>query len=130
MPKPDSCNPVVLTIDVGSSSVRAILLDQQANPIPGIETHHSYEFQTTADGGVEIDADTLVGWVTTAIDGVLAKVGEVFPSKKENPGICSRIAGVAVSTFWHNLVGVGSYDKAINTFYSWADMRRAAAVEY
>ena len=129
MPKPDSSNPVVLTIDVGSSSVRAILFDQQANPIPGIETHHSYEFQTTADGGVEIDADTLVGWVTTAIDGVLAKVGEVFPSKKENPGICSRIAGVAVSTFWHNLVGVGSHDQAITPVYSWADTRSAAAAE-
>ena len=129
MPKPDSSDPIVLILDVGSSSVRAILFDQQANPIPGIEARQSYEFQTTADGGVEIDADTLLGWVTTVIDAVLAKAGEVSPSKKESAGVCSRIRGAAVSTFWHNLVGVGSHDQAITPVYSWADTRSAAAVE-
>ena len=128
-PKPDPSDPVVLTLDVGSSSVRAILFDQQANPIDGIDAHHSYEFQTTADGGVEIDADALLGWAIDVIDTVLARAGQMLPFKKGSSKYGSRIARVATSTFWHNLVGVDSHHQAVTPVYSWADTRSVAVVE-
>src|SRR5438093_2042779 len=61
----------------------------------------------------------LLHLVIEVLDEVLAKVGALAP----------RIAGVAVSTFWHNLVGVDSYDQATTPIYSWADTRSAAAAE-
>ena len=43
--------------------------------------------------------------------------------------LAPRIVGVAVSTFWHNVVGVDSHSEAITPIYSWADTRSAAAAE-
>jgi gluconokinase len=111
--------PLVLTIDVGSSSARAILFDDRANAIDGMSARRSYEFQTTPDGGVEIAADALLDLVVGVLDETLHKAGERS----------SGIVAVAVSTFWHNLVGVDSNGRAITPVYSWADTRSAAAAE-
>src|SRR3954447_7418588 len=109
--------PLVLTIDVGSSSVRAIVFDHQTQKVEGLEAHQSYEFQTTADGGVEVSADMLLDLVVNTVDEVLHRAGE----------LSAKIAAVAVSTFWHNLLGVGPQNQAVTPVYSWADTRSASA---
>ena len=109
--------PLILTLDVGSSSVRAILFGDRTNAIDGMSAHRHYEFQTTLDGGVEIPAETLLNLVIEVIDEVLGKAGK----------LCGNVAAVAVSTFWHNLVGIDSQNEAITPVYSWADTRSAAA---
>ncbi len=116
---PSSKTPLILTIDIGSSSVRAIFFDGGANVLDHMSAHRSYTFETTPDGGVEIPAETLLDLVLEVIDEVLGTAGNLHPN----------IAAVAVSTFWHNLVGVDSRDEAITPVYSWADTRSAAAAE-
>jgi gluconokinase len=111
--------PLILTIDVGSSSVRAILFDDRANSVDGMSARRSYEFHTTPDGGVEIPAEMLLNLVIEVLDEVLAKAGDLLAS----------VVAVSVSTFWHNLVGVDSDGQAITPVYSWADTRSAAAAE-
>jgi gluconokinase len=111
--------PLILTIDAGSSSVRAILFDDRANSVDGMSARRSYEFHTTPDGGVEIPAGMLLNLVIEVLDELLAKAGDLL----------SSVVAVSVSTFWHNLVGVDSDWQAITPIYSWADTRSAAAAE-
>ncbi|MEW5975020.1 MAG: gluconokinase [Acidobacteriota bacterium] len=109
----------VLSIDVGSSSVRAIVYDAEANPVKGLAAHRSYEFNTTADGGVEVDASFLTNLVFECLDQVAARL--------KDRGI--RPAGVAISTFWHNLLGIDAGHHPVTPIYSWADTRSLLAAQ-
>jgi len=107
--------PLVVTLDVGSSSVRALAFDSGGRAVA--ERQLEYAMDTTPDGGVEIDAERLVALTAEALDGLLGEVG------------AAAVAGVAVSTFWHTLLGVDRAGRARTPLYSWADTRSAAAVE-
>ncbi len=116
----DAQSPFVLTFDVGTSSVRALLYDARARPIDGMTAQITHEMTTTADGGVFCDADALVERTAKVIDGVLSAVG----------ADAEKIGGVASDTFWHNVVGVDADGAAITPLYTWADTRsERAAVE-
>ncbi|MCY3756847.1 MAG: gluconokinase [Acidobacteria bacterium] len=112
-------DPLILTIDAGSSSVRASIHDRRGRAVSGLEARRPYQFATTSDGGVEVGADALFKLVVETIEEVLARCG---PRS-------SGIAAVAMSTFWHNLVGVDGEGRALTPVYSWADTRSAAAAE-
>jgi len=110
---------MILTLDIGSSAVRAGLYNREAQLERGLSARRDYEFRTTADGGAEVEADILFELVCQVIDEVLAKAGE---SSKE-------ITAVAVSTFWHYLMGLGSEQEPLTPVYSWADTRSTRAAE-
>ncbi|MHB8644279.1 MAG: gluconokinase [Thermomicrobiales bacterium] len=113
----DAQPPFVLTFDVGTSSVRALLYDAQARSIDGVTAQIAHEMTTTADGGVFCDADALVARTAKVIDGVLSAAGEH----------AAKIGGVASDTFWHNVVGVNGDGAAITPLYTWADTRSEGA---
>lgn len=117
-PGPVPRPPFIVTLDVGSSSVRALCFDATGSALP-IERQDKYEPDRTPDGGVEIDADKLVSLAIEALDGLLADLG---------PQV-DVVAAVAVSAFWHTLLGVGADGRARTPLYSWADTRSAGAVE-
>ena len=52
--------PAYLTLDAGSSSVRTVLFDSMDGGSTGFGTQLPYAFDTTPDGGVQIDPDRLV----------------------------------------------------------------------
>ncbi len=114
-----SSDPLILTVDAGSSAVRATVYDHAARAVDGLEARRAYEFATTPDGGVEVGAEALFERVVEVIDEVLDRGGRQ----------CSGIAAVAMSTFWHNLLGVDAQGRALTPIYSWADTRSAAAAE-
>src|SRR5881628_1904785 len=87
--------PVVVTLDVGSSSVRACCFDAAGRALP-IECQRTYAPDTTPDGGVEIDAERLLAMTAETLDGLLAALGPR----------AGAVAAVATSTFWHTLLGV------------------------
>jgi len=109
--------PLVVTLDVGTSSVRAFLFDRLGRGVEGVEGRRAYEMQTTPDGGVEADAEALFDRVQRSLDDLLEQAGPLR----------QRIGGVAVSTFWHSVLGVGSDASPLTPVYSWADTRSAAA---
>ncbi len=111
--------PFVLTFDVGTSSVRAVLYDAGARSVAGMSAQIAHEMETTADGGVFCDADALVGRTAAAIEGALAKAEAV--------GLAGDIAAVASDTFWHNLIGVDDGGRAITPVITWADTRNTRA---
>ena len=115
---PSLTDPIVATLDVGSSSVRALAFDRLGGALD-LGCQRPYETTTTPDGGVEVDADRLLALTLEALDGLVEALGPRGP----------RVAAVATSTFWHTVLGVGPDDRAVTPLYSWADTRSAGAVD-
>lgn len=110
-----SANTRILAVDVGSSSVRASLYDGAANYVEGSESQLEYGFDGTRDGGATKDADELLDLVVRAIDRTLFRLGD------------KRISAIAMSTFWHSLLGLDNEGKPTTPILSWADRRAAGA---
>lgn len=115
----DAEAPLALAIDVGSSSVRAMLFDRLGRDVEGLKAQLPYAMRTSADGGVEADAEELLALAGRAVDELLALAG----------ALGERIGCVGLSCFWHSLVGVGEGGEALTPVYTWADTRSAAAAE-
>ena len=103
-------------MDVGSSSVRAELFDDSGGGIENTEVKLDYEFEYTPDGGAAKDADELLELVVRAVDGALSEAGD------------AEISGVAMSTFWHSVLGLDSDGRPTTPILTWADRRAAEAV--
>ncbi|HYN84876.1 MAG TPA: gluconokinase [Pyrinomonadaceae bacterium] len=112
--------PFTLALDVGTSSVRASLYDALAREVSGASARAARDFTKTPDGGHERDADELVETVARTVDELLARVP---------PELSAHVERVAVSCFWHSLVGVGVACEAVTPVYGWADTRAAAEAE-
>ena len=105
--------PLILALDIGTSSVRAALYDSDAKPLRGGSVKIEHSLHVTADGGSEIDADEAFAQVVAAIDAVLEKT-----SKLDRP-----IGFVAASSFWHSLVGIDADGRPTTKVLGWADTR-------
>ena len=81
----------VVSLDAGSSSVRALVYDESGEPEPG-DAHLAYE---------DLDADSLVD----ACKRVLAQVGDGD--------------AVAISCFWHSLVALDENDRPLTPVLTW-----------
>ena len=86
----------ILTLDAGSSSVRTLLYDANARQVEGFGSQLTYEANTTADGGVEIDADKLLALAVHSLSDIHGQM--------QSAG--RRPSAFAFSSFWHNLLGV------------------------
>ena len=67
--------PYILALDIGTSSVRALLFDSSGAAVPHMLAQHTYALNTSSDGEVSVDADMLVDLVAQSIDEVLAAAG-------------------------------------------------------
>ena len=66
---------LVMALDVGTSSARALCFDASGRPVPGAEGRVAYDAITGPDGAAELDPATLLEAVASAIDGCLAGAG-------------------------------------------------------
>ena len=105
----------VLSIDIGSSSVRAALYDGLARQIADAAAQVPYRFDVTSDGGVEIDADVLFGHVVQSIDETLARASQSHV----------EVEGVGVSAFASSVLGLDSDGRACTPVYTYADTRNS-----
>lgn len=110
----------MLSLDVGTSSVRALLYDRRARVVPGEEAHLPYQPRIAADGTAEVDSERLISLTRRAVAQVLAGTG----AKSGRP-----IAAVGVSTFWHGLLAADPEGKPLTPLYLWSDTRSADAAE-
>ena len=107
--------PLVLILDIGTSSVRGALYDELGEEIPGTQARVERSLSTTSDGGAELNAREAIEQTARTIDDVLARSGHLK----------ARIQTVAVSCFWHSLVGIDAEGSPLTPVFGWADMRAA-----
>ncbi|MBK9153908.1 MAG: gluconokinase [Chloracidobacterium sp.] len=110
---------MILSIDIGSSSVRTALFDSTARLVSKTFVRHEWRSEKTNQSAAEIDADKALDQVGRAIDEMLLRAEDVK----------GEITHAAVSCFWHSLVGVDEKGKPTTKVLGWADTRgRDAAV--
>ena len=108
---------VVLSFDIGTSGVRAGLFNDRGDEIAGSRISLTNEFSDLASGN-DVDAEDLMEFVFRAIDTAVTRAESVV----------SRIDYVALSCFWHSLVGIDREGQATTPIFGWADTRAANAV--
>lgn len=109
--------PLVLTLDIGTSSARALVFGRDARPLEGLESRRTHSVRTTPDGGAELDGPFLLSQVEGTIDEILAKLGPR----------AADLRAVACCTFWHSVMGVDDRDEPVTPVYTWADTRAEPA---
>ncbi|MCC6176271.1 MAG: gluconokinase [Chloroflexi bacterium] len=108
--------PLVLALDVGTTTVRAEAYDARGRAIAGVSASKECPVRTTPDGGVEMDADALFEQTVRAIDEALGAAATVLGSDY-------AIRAVGTSTFWHSFLGVGADGRPTTPLILWADSR-------
>jgi gluconokinase len=108
-----------LTLDVGSSSVRALIYDETGRQVAGLGSQLPYEVVTTADGGVEMDADELA---SLAIRSLTEIHRQVLAAGRP-------VHAFAFATFWHNVLGVDAGGHPVTPILHVFDTRSAAAAK-
>jgi gluconokinase len=116
---PGGRNRPVLTLDVGTSSVRAMLWGADTDTKPGWEAEIPHEMTVTPDGGVETDPRALFKRTVRSIDTLLTRVDER----------AANIRAVGISTFWHSVMGVSARHKPLTPLFTWADTRSQPAAD-
>lgn len=108
------CDVAILAFDLGSSSVRATVLDEQLHPLPGAVSRRRVALRQDATGAAELDADRYVEAVCECLDDLSA---------------AGHLAGVhtaAASSQWHSLVPLDEHDRPAGPGLSWMDLRAQA----
>ena len=104
----------ILVLDLGSSSVRALLFDESANLLAQVTHRHS--FTTTPPGASTLDVAELQARVESCLDEILR-----LPQ-------ASDIRAVGMDTFVGNILGVDAKGRAVTPVYTYADTRSAEDV--
>ena len=92
---------------MGTSGVRAALFDEAGNQIEGAQAVTRRELS----GFAELDPDALVAEVVRTRDELLVRFGGV------------DLEAVAISAFWHSLMGVDENGAPTTPLLTWADTR-------
>jgi gluconokinase len=103
---------LLLSIDVGTSGVRAALFDERGDEVKGAQARSRRAVATVSDFA-ELDADLIVDEVVKAVDELLAQHS------------AAQIEFIAISAFWHSLMGVDDAGKPTTSLLTWADTRAA-----
>jgi gluconokinase len=108
--------PLVLALDIGSSSVRAALHDQLGRSLKGCAVQVLYAWEVDASGSVRLSHRTLLKVVEEALDQLVRVAG---------PLVGEVVAG-GVSCFLHSIAGLDDQGRPMTPVLSWADTTSAA----
>ena len=107
--------PFILTLDVGTSSVRALLYDAHGQLVPGTGTQEHYQVHTAADGTNEDNPVVALERIARCIDTTLAQAGS----------LAYQIGAVAVATLVSNLLAIDAHGHPLTPLITYADTRNA-----
>jgi gluconokinase len=97
----------VLSLDLGTSSVRVRVYDESGTALEGVEAQTPYE----PTEGV-LDPERLVDVARGAVDEVLRELG-------------APVDAYATSCFWHSLLALDARDRPLTPVLTWRDLRSA-----
>jgi gluconokinase len=109
--------PVLLALDIGTSGVRAALFDERGEELLKASVRINFRTNSFAEFGT-IDADVLLEQVAQAIDLLFA-----------NCESTTAIELIAVSCFWHSLLGLDEAGRPTTAVLGWSDPRAAEAAK-
>src|ERR1051326_5717519 len=101
----------LLVIYAGTAGVRTALFDERGAFVPGAQARNRRAFTSVPDFA-ELDADQIVAEVVTTIDELLAN-------------FTGQIDLIAISAFWHSLIGIDIAGLPTTPLLTWADTRAA-----
>jgi gluconokinase len=107
-----SLDPVVLAIDIGTSSVRTALFDRNAQRTPHSNADQVYRVRHTAGHGAELDPQVLLRATRKCL--------------RHTRRLTMRpVDAVGGSGFWHSLLGLDRAGQPLTPIFTWADARCA-----
>ena len=106
----------VLALDLGTSSVRAVVYDTRGQMVAPTLCDLPYKVRTTDPGEVSSNPDDLVRLIATSIDAALKA------ARKEKVDIIAA----AAACYWHSLMGVDRKGRPPTELLTWADTRSAS----
>jgi len=101
----------VLALDLGTSSVRALACDDDAEPIKGIEARRAVPPRQDAGGAGELDPDVYLAALCGCLDDLQAT------------GLLYRVEKVATSSQWHSVLALGADRRPASFALTWLDTR-------
>ncbi|BCJ35455.1 glycerol kinase [Actinocatenispora thailandica] len=104
----------ILALDLGSSSVRAVVLaadGDRLTPLPGAAVREQARIHQGADGAAELDLTAYLGATVSCLDELSAA------------GHLRGVHTVGISTQWHSLLGLDEHDEPVGPCLSWMDLR-------
>ena len=115
-------SPLILTIDIGTSSTRAMLFDAAATAVEGQSAQVTYQARSVAadgESGLEFKAEMLFAVAVEAVDRLLEQAGP----------LATEIGGVVMDTLVTNILGQDAERQVITPVYTYADTRNAYDAE-
>ena len=106
----------VVALDLGTSSVRALVFDDRGAPLAGVLARRPTHLDVTDEGKAELDPDGVVGAVGECLDE-LASRGEL-----------DGVGHVATSCAWHSVIALDGGGRRLTGALTWADTRAAPLV--
>jgi gluconokinase len=106
----------VLALDLGTSSVRALVFDDRGVALPGVLARRPTSLEITDEGKAELDPDAVVAAVGECLDELGTK------------GELDQVEHVATSCAWHSVIALDAAGRRQTGALTWADTRAAALV--
>jgi gluconokinase len=106
----------VLALDLGTSSVRALVFDDRGVALPEVLARRPTSLEITDEGKAELDPDQVVAAVGECLDE-LAGRGEL-----------DQVEHVATSCAWHSVIALDAGGRRQTGALTWADTRAAPLV--
>lgn len=110
--------PFILVIDIGTSSLRAMVYDANACQVENFIARVKYQPAFTDDGGATLDAHRMFRAFTAALDEIHSRLENKF-----------EIAAAAASSLASNVLALDAQGEPLTPVYLYADTRNAHAVE-
>ncbi|MCO6450231.1 MAG: gluconokinase [Caldilineales bacterium] len=110
--------PLILALDIGTSSFRALLFDRFGRHVQGIEARVRPEIRTQPAGASEADPQALLRLIFDLIDDALTQCGD----------LSHNLAAVAIDSFVNNVLGLDAAGGVSALLTTYADTRSSGEV--
>jgi gluconokinase len=104
----------VLAIDLGTSSLRALVFDQDGKAVPDVLARRPSGLRMDDHGTAELDPDGVVEALGACLDELAGR------------GDLDGVETVAISCAWHTVLAVDAGGRPLSAALTWADTRAAA----
>lgn len=111
--------PLVIALDFGTSSIRAVVFDSAGRVIRGLESRQKNLIEIDLTGAFEADPGRLIKKAWLCLDEVLLKAGK----------LADQIGGVSCCTFVSNVMGIDAAGRAVTPLVLYGDTRAATQAD-